>query len=234
MAERGVMYAVWGTKVLPYLERSIRSVQKHHPNLPYHVEYLPDNSTLLDLVGVHRQSPFEQTLFLGVDQIVLGDITFGFDRAEKFGLALCINECPWARRYGGLDGDILEYNSGSLFYTNKAYPVFEAWEACARSIDSSILFYGSNNQLLQMPYNDQAGLAKAIHDLDYNPFILPLNWNFRPMWHKTFWGPIKIWHDYTDPPESIVQLSENQERLGSIIRYYDLGGWQPGYHPGLT
>jgi hypothetical protein len=230
MSDRGVMYAVWGDKVLPYLQRSIDSVNKLHPELPIHVEYLPNSSTLLDLVGIQQWSPFEETLFLGADQVVLGNLNYGFEQARKFGLALCINECPWARRYGGLDGDLLEYNSGSMFFTKEAKVVFDAWESCARTIDSSILFYGPDSNLLRMPYNDQAGLAKAMHDINFNPFILPFNWNFRPMWYKSFWGPIKIWHDYSDPPPAIIEVSENQERLGSIIQYFDLSGWRPETH----
>ena len=125
--------------------------------------------------------------------------------AAQHGLAVSICECPWARRYGGLDGDVVEYNTGVIFFNQKSYHVFDAWDACGRDIDSSILFYQGTN-VVRMPFNDQAGFAKAIIDTGFNPYVLPYNWNFRPMWHRTFWGPIKIWHDYSDPPAEVVGL----------------------------
>jgi hypothetical protein len=58
-----------------------------------------------------------------------------------------------------------------------------------------------------MPANDQGPFAMAVDNTKFNPFILPLNWNFRPIWHTSFFGPIKIWHDYSDPPPIISELN---------------------------
>jgi hypothetical protein len=43
-------------------------------------------------------TPFEETLFLDADTVPLGRLDFGFEQAQRFGLACCICEVPWARR----------------------------------------------------------------------------------------------------------------------------------------
>jgi hypothetical protein len=227
MPDRGVIYIVWGDAILPTLNRSRKSLGEHHPELPIHVEFLAPDSTLLDKSRMHRLTPFEETLFLDSDTIVMDRLDFGFEMAAKHGLALSICECPWARRYGGLSGDAVEYNTGVIFFTQTANHVFDAWDTCGREIDSSILFYNGSN-LVRMPYNDQAGFAKAIIDTDFNPYVLPYNWNFRPHWHRSFWGPIKVWHDYSEPPADIVQWTNSQSGPGAIIQYADLGSRNAG------
>lgn len=145
-------------------------------------------------------------------------LDFGFDKAEQHGLACCINECPWARRYADIGGDQIEYNTGVLFFTEKARPVFARWDEISQSIDSSLVFY-RNNQPVTMLHNDQAAFSQAVEDTGFNPFALPLNWNLRPMWHKTFFGPIKIWHDRSTPPPVVRFWNEEQSLQQSIIRY---------------
>jgi hypothetical protein len=89
----------------------------------------------------------------------------------------------------------------------------------AETIDSSIL--GVNEQgIYKMPANDQGSFALAIEQTSFNPFVLPLNWNFRPHWHKSFFGPIKIWHDYSDPPAFFEELNAYYANKDSIIQYH--------------
>src|SRR3954469_15303369 len=120
MAMRGVLYMVWGDKIAPYLERSMASVREWHPDLPIHVEGLPPGAdateTLLRKARMCEITPFEETLFLDADTVVLGNLGFGFERARRAGIACAINECPWARRYRdpALSGDTIEYNTGVL------------------------------------------------------------------------------------------------------------------------
>jgi hypothetical protein len=198
------------------LRRSIESLQAHHPELPYHVQVLPPEATLLDKSSMLEFTPFEQTLYLDTDTIVLDRLDFGFERGMQHGLACCICECPWARRYGGIVGDTIEYNTGVVFFTAKAKPVFDAWKACAHTIDSSIQ-YTVSGQLRKMPFNDQAGFAKAIDDLGHVPFVLPMNWNLRPRWNLSFFGPIKIWHEYDPVPPMLTEWNRNQGNQQKII-----------------
>ena len=216
---RGVIYVYWGNKYEDELQRSIASLKRHHPELPYKIVKLPDNSTLMDKAAMMDYSPYDTTLYLDTDTVVLDRLDYGFEKAEKFGLACCICECPWARRYGEFSGDIVEYNTGVLFFTKKAKPIFDAWkEHSDGRVDSSIRFY-AGNQVLVMKSNDQGSFVSAMEQTGFNPFVLPLNWNFRPQWHKTFFGPVKVWHDHSDVPDSIHFWNEGQVLDESIVRY---------------
>jgi hypothetical protein len=218
MAQRGILYLYWGEKYKKFLDRSIESVRRFHPELPIHVETLPDSSTFLDKARMYEMSPFDETLFLDIDTVVLGNLEFGFQKAQKYGLACSICECPWARRYGGLTGDIVEYNTGVLFFTDKSKLLFDSWAQCVTKVDSSIKFY-AGDELRTMPHNDQAGFAHAVEETGFMPYVLPYNWNFRPEWHHSFFGPIKIWHDYGDVPKAIIELNKYYEGRDSVIQF---------------
>ncbi len=222
-ATRGILYMKWGAEVEPAFQRSLESVRRHHPELPVQVAQMPENATLLDKAGMLQISPFEQTLFLDVDTVVLDRLDFGFEKAAKFGLACCICECPWARRYTGLSGDMIEYNTGVLFFTRQARPVFDLWQQHAGTLDSSILFKLQNTQEIgRMPFNDQGGFALAIEQSGFNPYILPLNWNLRPLWQKIICGPVKIWHDYSAVPEGVLKWNERQGGNQKVIEFIRL------------
>jgi len=225
-AKRGVLYIVWGgdEKIEGYIRRSMASVKQHHPELPIHVERLREGGKI-NKARMCDLTPFEQTLFLDNETVVLGRLDYGFEKGEKFGMACSINECPWARRYGDerLSGDMIEYNSGVLFFTDKARGVFGAWKQLFPTVDSSIIHHDDTVGMCIMPVADQGSFALAIEQTDFVPFVLPHNWNFRPLWHKSFFGPIKIWHSYKDVPAGLVEWNKNQSSANSVIRYFDVG-----------
>lgn len=225
MAKRGFLYLHWGDN-RAMLDRSLASVAEQHPELPVHVERLPAAATLLDKARMYDLSPFDETCFLDHDTVVLGRLDHGFGLAVRRGLACCICENPWARRYGGLTaaGDMVEYNTGVLFFTKAVAlnDLFRRWERLNRTSDSSILFRGPDRALHCMPYNDQAGFALAVDGLEHPPAILPLNWNFRPAWHRSWWGPIKIWHDYSAPPADLLAFTIQQQQPGAVLEYHTL------------
>ena len=210
MSKRGVLYMVWGEKPKGVLERAIASLHEHHPDMPVEVVGLPDDTDpirgLLEKARMQALSPFDSTLFLDADTVVLGRLDFGFEKGERFGLACCICECPWARRYGGISGELIEYNTGVMFFTDHAKPLFEAWERQVATVDSSLRFNMGDGERL-MPFNDQAGFAAAVEETGANPFILPLNWNFRPAFQSTFFGPVRIWHDYQEVPDTLRRMN---------------------------
>jgi hypothetical protein len=225
MTKRGVLYLHWGPDDV-VLKRSVASVREHHPELPIHVETLPATASLLDKATMYDLSPFQETLFLDHDTVVLGRLEQGFALARKTGLACCICEMPWARRYGGLAqvGDAVEYNTGVLFFTKvggACTSLFHNWKHYALALDSSIDFYGPDRQRLRMPHNDQAGFARAVLGWSGTPAVLPLNFNFRPSWHRSFWGPLKVWHDYRAVPAEVLAFSRQQQEPDALLEFYE-------------
>lgn len=224
---RGVLYMTWPgePRAEAALARSIESLKRVHPELPYHVERLPDGSTLLDKAKMYDLSPFEETLFLDADTVVLDRLDMGFRKARVHGMALCICECPYARRFEGLKhhGDIVEYNTGAIWFdklSRTVADVFHRWNLQSRLLDGRLTFMLNGVPTL-MPLNDQASFALAVDRLDFvfNPFVLPMNWNFRPIWQKSWCGPIKVWHDYSDPPPAMLEWNKSQAAPGAILDF---------------
>jgi hypothetical protein len=225
MSERGVLYTVWGRddKTERALARSRKSLNAIHPELPVEVIRVDVDDPvrgLLEKSRMFERSPFRETLFLDADTVVLGRLDFGFRKAQDFGLACSICECPWAQRYAGIKGETIEYNTGVMFFGERAKPVFESWTRLAPQLDSSIVFLGPQDQLLRMPYNDQCSFAAAIEATGFLPFVLPLNWNFRPQWQQSFFGPLKIWHDYAEIPPFFADMGRYYNQPEAIIQYH--------------
>jgi hypothetical protein len=103
-------------------------------------------------------------------------------------------------------------------FNGRAKPIFDAWKAVATTVDSSIRHL-HNGQVAVMPHNDQGGFAVAMEQSVFAAFVLPLNWNFRPGWHHSYFGPIRIWHDYRDVPEPVIAGNTYYERPDSIIQF---------------
>jgi hypothetical protein len=228
MTDRGVIYMVWGRspKIEEALERSRRSVAAVHPELPVEVIRLDADDPIQGLLEKSRmmeRTPFRETLFLDADTVVLDRVDFGFRQALRFGLACCICECPWARRYPSLSGDLVEYNTGVLFFTEIAKPVFETWNSLAPQLDSELIFLANGKQA-KMSHNDQCSFAMAIDQTQFSPFVLPLNWNFRPLWQRSFFGPVKIWHEYIDVPKMFYELPKIYSDKNAIIQYHAAAG----------
>ena len=221
---RGILSIYWGDEKKLPIERLKASVKKFHPELQHEIIKVEapsgDASSLNKKAAMLDLSPFDETLFLDLDTVVLGRLDFGFEKAAQYGIALAICEAPWGRRYPKIfHGDQIEYNTGVIFFTKQVKAVFDQWKVLADSIDSSIL-HVQNGKIVTMPANDQGSFALAIEKTKFNPFVLPLNWNFRPAWHRSFFGPIKIWHDYSDPPAIFHELTAYYGQSDSVIQYH--------------
>ncbi len=232
---RGVLYIVFPgePRTEAALRRSIDSLKRVHPELPYHVERLPEGSTLLDKSKMYDLSPYEETLFLDADTVVLERLDYGFTQAHRHGVAICVCECPYARRFEGMKncGDVVEYNTGAIWFEKgwdscyggnccsaSTEHLFSDWKIEAARLDSRLTFVSDAGERTLMPENDQASFALAAADIDFNPFVLPLNWNFRPIWQHTAFGPIKIWHDYKDVPEAVLRWNAEQSKPDAVIQ----------------
>jgi lipopolysaccharide biosynthesis glycosyltransferase len=163
-------------------------------------------------------SPFDVTLHLDADTVILGNLDFAFAAAEKHGLACCISEHPWLRRYGKEHGDLIEYNAGVIFFSKAAKPVIDRWrEESYKPQPESRFMDGSSH--VTLPPDDQFGFSKAIADEGCNPYVLPQNYNYRPDFMGTMFTPIKIWHSYYSVPLELARLSERCERGERLTTY---------------
>jgi hypothetical protein len=222
---RGVLYVVWGNKCQEPLRRSIESLRRHHPTLPFHVaQVTPQDSAmaLLEKSKMGSLTPFESTLYLDADTIVMGKLDYGFDRAERFGIAGCICECPWSRRYGAAEGDGIEYNTGVIFFSKLAQSVFSTWETISRTTPSASSWMTLDNRPRGILYDDQASFSRSLRICQWNPFVLPINYNLRPLFHHSVFAPIKIWHDYQTPPLELEALNGACERGERPVTYAHL------------
>ncbi len=224
---RGVIWMVWGDneRVRAALPRSQDSVAKFHPELEQRVLWMPARMDLRCKAQMFDLSPFDQTLYLDADTVVLGKLDAGFEKAHDHGVAITINANPWALRYAALrgHGDVVEYDTGVVFFSRQqqAAMVFDAWRG-GNDLDSSSHFRAAEG-ICRMPVNDQCAFAAAVHATKFNPFILPVNWNFHPRWQKTIFGPVKVWHDYNAVSESILRWNETQTMPGAVV---DCGQFQ--------
>ena len=202
---RGALYIVWGNNSLDELRRSTESLRRIHPDLAIEIATVsdPGPGSYLCKSQMFGLSPFRETVFLDADTVVLDDLSFAFDKATRFGLACCIAPAVWAQRHEAIEGEVIEYNTGVLFFSEVARPVFDAWRR-ELSEDRPEAWAG----------DDQASFAIAVEQVGFNPFVLPPNWNFRPggPGHRDIVGPIKIWHHYSAPPPLCLNATRAEAR----------------------
>jgi len=58
-----------------------------------------------------------------------------------------------------------------------------------------------------------------VEESKFVPFVLPLNWNWRPPLQPLFFGPIKIYHMYDPVMPGLDQWNADQSKAGNIIRH---------------
>ncbi len=68
-----------------------------------------------------------------------------------------------------------------------------------------------------MDHNDQAAFAWAIEMTGFNPYVSPINWNLRPRWQRSFFGPLRIWHDIATPHQEISSVNSYYEKEDLIF-----------------
>jgi hypothetical protein len=213
---------VWGNseRVERALSRSRDSVTKWHPDLPQKVCRMPDGSDLRCKSNMYNLAEWETALYLDADVVVMGKLDQAFDMAERHGMALCINPCPWARRYVCLanQGDLTEFDTGVIAFSKRhasVKTIFAQWMG-GYDLDSSSYFIAKDGPA-RMPVNDQCAFAAAVWNTGFNPHVLPGSFNCHPKWTPVVFGPIRAWHDYNDPPDTLVAWNDEQSR-GEIIK----------------
>ena len=225
---RGVVYIVWGDLAKARVKTSIASLKRFHPDWPVHVQELGAEFEgyrgLLEKSRMNDFSPFEETLYLDADTTVMGPLDYGFEQAERFGLACTHCVCPWARRYNKIPqrADTVEYSTGAMFWVKaKMQGLFDEWKRATAVLDSTILF-NQDGKVLRAPYGDQGIFSAVVEAMGFNPFVLPINWNFVPQKQDYFFGPLKVWHDYLEPPQAFLDLNARYQDPATLIDYHKI------------
>ena len=215
MSERGIVWITYDRHEPEMLWRSLAAVKKL--NLPSCLicEHEPEDPRVrgFDLLRrfvpavqdcrcraavLAESAPFELTLMIDTDCVVLRDVSFGFDMARRHGVAMCIAAAANAKLCHGMSpeypDDLVQYNAGAIFFDRaQASGLMRRWSD-----------YALNRKLSEMTARDQPSLAAAVYEQAINPFVLPPTWNLRPIFGQTIgFGPVTIWHAPWPVPEGL-------------------------------
>ncbi len=158
-------------------------------------------------LSVFLPKGYDSYLFLDSDTAVLEDISFGFEKAETHGIAMATathysldhfwNAPDVMRREELSESGQLQYNSGVMFFTltDRVISVFNQWRELA-------VWYHE-----EMFDDDQSLLSIAMEKLNFNPYTLSRNYNYRYLEKRIQGEPIsgvvRIWHSHSKVPQSI-------------------------------
>lgn len=149
----------------------------------------------------HLPDEYDLFLMLDSDTIVLKDISLGFKKASEYGIAVApaypyaldsfYNFSEVMKREGIPQQGQLQYNSGVIFIKNTTAvkAVMEHWKALAL-------------KYRRLVHNDQPYFSLAMEILGFNPYTLPITYNYRGS-GEHICGDVKIWHSHHKMPSAI-------------------------------
>lgn len=226
--KRAIVFLAWGEKYINEMQQCIK--ESILPNYP--IFLITDEDTKVNendkrfqvlrvnfkLTGRrgharcgelldHIPKEFDTYLYLDVDTRILGDISLGFDKAEKYGMAMsqaAHYSLEYFRDYSEVmikegikpRGQLI-YGAGVIFFSLKlkVVKVLRTYRRlCAQYSDTPDAKWG-----------DQPHLTMAMELNDLNPYTLSTGYN-----HRAFgeWisGEIRIWHSYKPVPDNVNDL----------------------------
>ena len=223
MNNRAIVFFAWGAKHVDLVAKCIH--ESKLPQLPIWlmtdsataVEKFPRNIKIVrsdfQLSGKARklelftQIPQEigTALVLDSDTRVIDDVSFGFDKAEQYGMAIApaphysladfrsfrevmLNESVTSR------GQMI-YNSGVVFFGPHRVDV--------RAVFEKALALAQKYR--DREWSDQTYLSLAIELQKFNPFVLSPSFNYRGF-GELISGSIRVWHSYEPLPPNAASL----------------------------
>lgn len=216
-----VLFFAWGNS---YIRETEQCLLKSKPIHKYDLFLITDQETdvsaiegwFLEIIRVsfestglirkaelfsHLTNKYDSYLLLDSDTVVLEDISLGFEKASQFGIAAApafpysldafFNFTEVMKKEGIQEKGQLQYNSGVIFFNNspEVRAVMELWKTLALK----------HQKLLK---NDQPYLSLAMEMLDFNPYTLPITYNYRGS-GEAISGNVKIWHSHHNMPSTI-------------------------------
>jgi Nucleotide-diphospho-sugar transferase len=205
MLSQGILYVATGDRYVREAANSARTVKVLMPDVP--IAIATDLVSLAETLGVFdqidelrkpshsfqdkiepmRNPPFERTLFLDTDTVLIQDCREIFTTLEKYDLAVCHEYYREEYAFEDVTRSFPSLNTGVIcFRRSTAWSSFvDEWEA------KHVGDYG------KFQANDQPAFRWALFNSDLRVFILPNEYNFRPSYPCFIGGfsSIKILHD---------------------------------------
>jgi hypothetical protein len=158
-----------------------------------------EKSRLIDFLP----AGYETFLFLDTDTRIVGDVSLGFAKAQRHGIAMApAPNYNLAEFFGfgeimaqlGIEpADQMIYNSGVIFFqlTPAVRRVLERWRDLAEEVGAKLEFV-----------RDQPFLTLAMEQLDFVPYPLSPLYNYRSLGEYAV-GNIRLWHSHFAPPADV-------------------------------
>ena len=150
-------------------------------------------------VGRYLPQSYDAWLILDGDTVVLDDISFGFEMALKYGVAIVPAPLYDLDTFRGFEGVLeakqvgfknrLQYNTGVIFLANSP-----------RMLD---LLSTWNELITESGFrNDQPLFTLAMEFLEINPYALSPAYNCRGL-GEVICGKVRIWHSRMPVPQNL-------------------------------
>jgi hypothetical protein len=235
---RAIVFFAWGTD---YVERVAACIRESRlPDYPIVVvtdtetiaSGLPSSAEVVRLVfelsGKARkaeffgsvQEKFGTTLFLDADTRVIDDVSLGFEKAEKHGIAIApaphysLADFRDFRQIMTEEGvqplGQMVYNTGVIFATPHRPDV--------RAVFDRTLALAQKYR--DRPWNEQPYLSLAMELLSFNPYTLSPSFNHRGF-GELISGSIRIWHSYEPLPGNAASLEKgylHRHEKGKLVK----------------
>ena len=158
-----------------------------------------EKSRLIDVLP----AGYETFLFLDTDTRIVGDVSLGFDKAQRHGIAMApapnYNLAEFFGfgeimiRLGVRPVDQIMYNSGVIFFhlTPAVRRVLERWRDLCKEVGAKLDFR-----------RDQPFLTLAMEQLGFVPYALSPLYNYRSLGEYAV-GNIRLWHSHFTPPSDV-------------------------------
>ena len=234
---RAIVYMVWGERSIAEAARNASSatfvglplvlitdaasqgfIPKEHPFShirlveKFRSHDMLNKSTLWD----HLPEAFNSFLYLDSDTVILKDVSFGFEQAEKYGFAAsqatsyCLPSHHDFRRImvaSGLpDAGQLQYSAGVYFFVRRpdVEAVFNLYQEAAYAFSEQFDYSNRAKKRTDQPF-----LSFAMERLNFNPYTLSINYCYRGLDAEPVCGDIRIWHSHHPVPEEVNQYGSN-------------------------
>ena len=194
--DTGIVYVVYGAAAIKEARGSLVSLRLFHPELKalvisdgdtgleaehvYHVD--DDVGARAAKLAAYDLSPFDKTLYLDADTVIIGPLNWGFRLLDSFDLIVAIDIAEMAKD-GALHPNSFGYTQEERSMTTYLLPTTWATQfACGmlffrKSHDTQVLFDTWQDEWRKWQGRDQAAFLRALCKNPTRILAVPSEWN---------------------------------------------------------